>query len=446
MVEVAQRELVRSFPDDAKHAIDLGAVLINRGKQEEARKLLEPLTKHATPGNRALAHYQLARSHYRRDELKPALDHLNAAVKEDEAAVNTVRVHMLRGQVLEEMGKWREAMDAFNRVLTLDRETTDALDALARLALLDGKKSEALDYLRRYVLAAGDEPAGLLLAAETYRKIDHDGEALDLATRALGSKFRAKAERTIGLVWLKRGDLSQAAAHLAQAEPGPAACEGLLRAHIGLGDLNQAETVLERAAGLDKPTDTLRAAIAICRRLVQRRDALVATLPDEQKKEGSAVLSCLVCVEALREDGRPAAAAEEQLLALSRGSKLGPVSAWSARQALERGKLTVALTEADRAIVLSPAHAGGYFVRGRVRLERGADGALADLTKAAELSQNADADVLHHLADALHRAGRLQDALVAQRQAVKLKPKDAEMAVQLAVFEKEAGATGLEPK
>jgi tetratricopeptide (TPR) repeat protein len=444
--EDAQRELVRRFPDDAKHAIDLGAILINRGKQEEARKLLEPLTRHATPGNRALAHYQLARSHYRRDELKPALDHLNAAVKEDEEAVNTVRVHMLRGQVLEEMGKWREAMDAFNRVLALDRDTTDALDALARLALLDGKKSEALAYLRRYVLAVGDEPAGLLLAAETYLRIDHDGEALDLATRALGSKFRPKAERTIGLVWLKRGDLNQAAEHLALAEPGPAVCEGLIRAHIGLGDLHLAETVLERAAGLDKPSDALRATIAMCRRLIQRRDALIATLPDEQKKEGSLVLSCLVCVEALREDGRPAAAAEEKLLTASRTIKLGPVSAWSARQALERGKLTVALAEAEKAIALSPSYAGGYFVRGRVRLERGSDGALSDLTKAAELSQRNDADVLHHLADALHRAGRLQDALVAQRQAVKLKPKDADMVEQLAALEKEAGTTGSEPK
>ena len=57
--EDAQRELVRRFPDEAKHTIDLGAILINRGKQEEARKLLEPLTKTAPPGDRALAHYQL---------------------------------------------------------------------------------------------------------------------------------------------------------------------------------------------------------------------------------------------------------------------------------------------------------------------------------------------------------------------------------------------------
>jgi Flp pilus assembly protein TadD len=81
-----------------------------------------------------------------------------------------------------------------------------------------------------------------------------------------------------------------------------------------------------------------------------------------------------------------------------------------------------------------------------VRLERGVEGGLADLTKAAELTGKKDADVLHALADALHRGGRLQDALTAQRIAVKLRPKNLEMAEQLAVFEKEAGTSDSEPK
>jgi Flp pilus assembly protein TadD len=71
-----------------------------------------------------------------------------------------------------------------------------------------------------------------------------------------------------------------------------------------------------------------------------------------------------------------------------------------------------------------------------VRLERGDKEALADLAKAAELSARKDADILHALADALFRAGRVEQALVAQRAAVQLKPKDAEMAEQLAAFEK----------
>ncbi len=261
--EEAQRELVRRFSDEPKNVIDLGAILINRGKQEEARKLLEPLTARGLAHFRAQAHYQLARSYYRRDELKEALSHLDAAAKEDEEAVNTLRAHMLRGQVLEELGKRREAMEAYARALILDHDATEPLDSMVRLALLDGKQSEALDYLRRYVLAVGDEPAGLLLAAESYLKMGHDAEALDLASRARDSKFQKKAERTIGLVWLKRGDLNQAVEHLAKAEAGPAVFEGLIRAWVGLGDLDQAASVLAPASKIDKPTAVLLDALAL---------------------------------------------------------------------------------------------------------------------------------------------------------------------------------------
>ncbi len=138
--------------------------------------------------------------------------------------------------------------------------------------------------------------------------------------------------------------------------------------------------------------------------------------------------------------------AEDKLTKLAATLKLGPLTAWSARQALEHGKLTVALAEAEKAIALSPAYSVGYYVRGRVRLERGMDGALTDFLKAADLTQRKDADVLHALADALHRGGRLKEALTVQREAVKLKPNDAEMADQLAVFEKEARETGFEQR
>ena len=444
--EDAQRELVRRFPDEVRHVLDLGAVLINRGKQEEARKLLEPLTRRGMPSQRAQAHYQLARSHYRRDELKDALVQLDAAVQDNEDAVNTVKSHMLRGQVLEEMGKWREAAEAFTKALVLDHEATEALDSLVRLSLMDGKKSEALDYLRRYVLAVGDEPAGLLLAAESYLKLGHLDEALDLASCVKEKRYVGKIERTIGLVWLKRGDLNQATSHLALAEPGAVAFEGLMRARIGLGELSQVEAVLDQAAKIDKPTEALREAIALTRNLVQRRNELAAMLTEDQKKEALQALGCLVCVESLREEGRPASAAEERLAKLTSTVQVGPLRAWTARQALEHGKLAVAHAEAEKAIALSPNYAGGYYVRGRVRLERGAEGALADLTRAAELTRNKNADVLHSLADALHRGGRLQEALATQRLAVKLKPKDNEIAEQLVEFEKEASATGTEQR
>ena len=125
---------------------------------------------------------------------------------------------------------------------------------------------------------------------------------------------------------------------------------------------------------------------------------------------------------------------------------LGPVFAWHAAAAVDQGKLNVALPLAEKAIILSPRYARGYYVRGRVRLERGLAGDLEDLTKAAELSDRKDASALHALADALYRHGKVKEAVVVQRAAVKLKPKDREFVEQLALFEKELGEKGLEEK
>src|SRR5205823_1595054 len=116
--------------------------------------------------------------------------------------------------------------------------------------------------------------------------------------------------------------------------------------------------------------------------------------------------------------------------------EVGPAYALRGRLALDRGKLTGALADAERALALGPRDGCAYFVRGRVRLERQAAGALEDLLKAADLTGRNDAEVLHSLAEALFRAGRKEEALTAQRVAVKLRPRDKEMADQLAAFEK----------
>ena len=228
--EEAQKEIVRRFADEPRHIVDLAAILINRGKRDEARDLLKPLIEKGTRPIRAAAHYQLARSHYRRDELKEALAELDLAAKADAEEVNTVRAHLLRGQVLDELGQRREAIEAIERALLVDREATDALDMVVRLSLAEGRKREALDYLRRYVLAVGDEPAGQLIAAGWYIKLDHDAEALDLAMRIKDPRFIGQAERTMGLVFLHRGNLVEAEAHLAKAEPSSTVLEALIRA------------------------------------------------------------------------------------------------------------------------------------------------------------------------------------------------------------------------
>ena len=116
---------------------------------------------------------------------------------------------------------------------------------------------------------------------------------------------------------------------------------------------------------------------------------------------------------------------------------LGPAFALRGQLALERGRLVKASADAERAVTLSPKEARGYFVRGRTRLERGHDGALADLSRAAALSGRKDGTMLHWLATALDKAGARAEALAAQREAAALNPQSEEIREQLKELEKE---------
>jgi tetratricopeptide (TPR) repeat protein len=439
--ETAQRELVKRFPDEPRHALGLGTILVTLGKQAEARPLLESLTKKGPDPLRARAHYQLARSHYRKDELKEALAHLDAAAKVDAVTVNTVRVWTLRGQVLEEMKRSAEAMDAYRKVLLVDKGNQNALLSLIRLALVTGDKLGALDHLRQYTLSAGRDVSGLLLAAETYLKLKHYDEAAELASRAREIAFHEKSQRILGLVALVRGDDAKAVLHLEKAEPDSVVLSALIRATINLGKVRDLETWLDKAGRIDKPSEGLQRAKSRAKHLLERRAELSKLVSIPPGKEGvyGEALDALACAEESYQH-RAGIARVEALLApaCKPGLLVGPAFALRGRLFLDRGKLKRALAEAEQAIKASPRDAGGYLVRGRVRLERKEAGALGDLEKAAELSGRKDADVLSALAEALAGAGRFPDAITAQKEAVKLRPKDSEMAEQLAALEKAA--------
>jgi tetratricopeptide (TPR) repeat protein len=439
--EEAQRELVRRFPDETRYALDLGAFLVGQGKQKEARTILERVTEDGTPAQQAQAHYHLARSYYRRDEPAKALKHLNAAEEADADAVNTVRACVLRGNACEELAKPADAARAYKAALEIEPDAELALDALVRLELAVNHRKEALDYLRRYTLAVGDQPAGLLLAAGYHLRLERYDDALDLAGRALESKHADKAHRILGLVFWKRGDLPKAAEHLAKAERDAAVLEALLGLALVTGKLGEVTALLGEAEKVDKPTADLRRGAERARRVIERRAQLGKELPAPagKEKEWGLALDAVACAEA-----EPSARVEALVTrSLGQGVEPGPALALRGRLALEHGKLGAALADAERAVATSPRYPAGYFVRGRVRLERNQPGALADLTKAAELSARADPEVLHALAEALFREGRTVEALAAQRDAVKLRPKDPEMVEQLSRFEKAAGNGGV---
>ncbi len=439
----AQRELVHRFPEEAQYALELGALLVDQNQYDKAGEVLEPLTRKGTADHRALAQYQLARSFYRRDEPAEALKHLEAAEKADAETVNTARGRLLKGLILEDLKRPEEASASFLLALTLDDKSEEALEGLVRLALDAGKPDEALPYLRRYVAVVGDDFDGLLQAAEFSLRMQRWDDAFDLASRARDQKFHEKAQRILGLVYLHRGDYAKAVEHLDKADPDDEVLRGLIRANLALGRLREAGFDAEKASKLDKAGPELTADCERVRRLLQRRVELARQLPPPAGREAdwADALDRVVCAEDAFEAGATpdtVTALVEPILAT--GLEIGPAFALLGRAAIGKGRLTAALADAERAVKLGPRDAGGYYVRGLVRLERGdLPGALADLEKAGKLTESQNADVLHAWATALYTSGRLTEALDAQRKAVKLRPKNKDMADQLKALEKEAG-------
>jgi tetratricopeptide (TPR) repeat protein len=178
-------------------------------------------------------------------------------------------------------------------------------------------------------------------------------------------------------------------------------------------------------------------------RVQQRRAELakVVAMPPESSAERQAEIRRILDAVACAEDARQRGAAPERVegllsAAFVDGLAIGPAYALRGRLALERGRLSKALADAEQAIHLSPKEWSGYLVRGRVRLERASSGAMEDLQRAVELSGRKNADALSALAEAQLRAGRREQALATQREAVKLRPEDKELQAQLSLWEK----------
>ena len=141
--------------------------------------------------------------------MKQALAELDRAADLDAESVNTIPAHALRGQVLEDLKRPKDALAAYKKALELDRTKQEILLMLIRLCLQTKDTQGTLSYLRRYVLAVGNDVSSLLLAAESYLQLGHDDEALELATRVRNICFHEKAQRITGLVYLNKGDLKK---------------------------------------------------------------------------------------------------------------------------------------------------------------------------------------------------------------------------------------------
>ncbi len=437
--EAAYRDLVRRFPGESKYAVALGTTLVNRGHWEQAEALLKPLAEKGPAAVRASALYQLARADFRRGRAEEALARLDAGDKADADTLSTAEALLFRGRVCEKLGQTKDAGDAYEDALKVDGDSQEALLAVIRLEEAAGKRAEALDHLRRYTLAVGHDVQGLATAAEWHLRLGYYEDAFDLASRAREIGFHEKAQRVLGLVYLHRDAYKDAVVHLSKADPDNEVVAGLLRAHLALGNLTEAASVAEQAERLPKPSAEVRQLAAAVRGLVERRAALLGGLrvPANRQDAARQAVDACVCAEHARDTGQPAERVEDLLkAAFVGGVDVGPAYGLRAVLALDHGRLGKALADAEQAVALAPGEERGYYVRGRVRLERGSKEALADLEKAAALGGHKDGLVLHWLAAALVQAGRSREAVAVQREAVRRRPGDPELAEQLKELEK----------
>jgi tetratricopeptide (TPR) repeat protein len=432
--EAAYRELIRRFPNQGKYVVALGETLVNRGNQAGARKVLKPAAEKGPEGSRGEAHYQLARSYFQQNRAAEAWKHFETAAQLNPETTTSLVALQFKGQILEKLGRLKEAIIAFRLALALHSDSAQALGALARLELAESHPAEALDYLRRYTVVVGTDAQGLARAAGYHLRLQRYEDALELGVRSQKLEGSGEARRVIGLVYLHQGDYKQALSYLEHAGRDGQVLEGLIRANLALGKLEQARQQADRGAEIRPAEPPLTQAIALTRALVLRREAVrnEVKVPPGKDAICNRAIDHFVCAEQAHAEGRPPDQVQAILAAcFEDGVTLAPALALRGLLALEKGNLTKALADADRAVTLAPKDARGYYVRGRVRHERGQEGAVTDLQQARELSSQRDAFILHWLAAALLHVGRCADAVAVQQQAVKLRPDDPELLEQL---------------
>jgi tetratricopeptide (TPR) repeat protein len=426
---------LKANPHDTASALVLAQLYRSNSKPDEARRVLERASKE-NPGedkllemlllvadelkersatDKARAQVQLARNAFDRGDMANASQHFEEASHTSSAVVQTAEALEFRGRLSEARGERKDAAAAYEAWLKLQPANAKAQEGMVRLALAAGERREAVDWWRRYTVAVGSDAAGLVTAADFALRLERYDDALDLAWRSRKGQSGAAAQRISGLVYLHRGKYRRAAKNLAAAleaaprrsPPDGQVLQALIRARLALGQLSQAVTSAARAARVAGPSPELRRLCTLVRTLDVRRTSLEkeCPAPPAQAALWSQLVGSYVCAEQLKADGRPAGEIDGLLTAtLAGGVDFGPAYALRAQQALECGRLSQALADAEKAVALSPKEARGWLVRGRVRLERAAPGALADLEKAAKLSGGRDADVLRWLAVALAQA------------------------------------------
>jgi tetratricopeptide (TPR) repeat protein len=442
--ERACRDLLRVFPEQASYSVQLGQLCVKLGDFASALDVLEPLTRSAPDAFKGQAHFELARSALAQHKPQQALEHLLSARAVGAENSRGVDVPLLEGEIFVALNELDKAADAYRHALREEPDNVIALGAMVRLEMAAGQQSAALDYLRRYALVVGQDRDGLVQCGRWYLQLGHVQESLEMALKAREMHFSSATQRLLGLIYTAQGDPAKAVLHLSRADLDPDVLLALMRGYLALGKLREAIDLCPHADQFKDAPAALRDTAALLRVLGERRARYLsdARVPIQKRLVWAEAIDAFLCADVAYAQGKPAAAIET-LLAAAFEHPIECASAYALRGLLhlERGRLSKALTDADRALRLDPWEARAYFVRGRVRLERADADALADLDRAALLTRRQDGTLLHWLAAAEFHAGEHALALATQREAAKLRPTDSEIHDQLREFQKVASKT-----
>jgi tetratricopeptide (TPR) repeat protein len=420
------REAAERFKSESKFALSLGQNLLEQNKAVDAAKVFQPLAEHADGAVKCAALIGLAQVNLAGEDPKKALKQLQSAEHADATAF-AAEGWTLFGQTYEALGHKTEAIAAYERALSGTDDAPDALESLVRLTLAAGKREDSAKYLRR-LSAVADDPDAVAAAAEGYARLGRFEDALELAMKAKGPDGATPepARRAIGLAIVHR-DPARAVELLNGPDPDATILSARMRAKILLGDLGGAESDARAGKTVEESTEELRSTSQQVRALAKRRDEILAGRGDDLRSAAEK----FVCAEHFYQAGQAPDRVSTLLTeSLADNPPLGAAYGLRAVVAVENGRLTRALPDAEKAIRLSSTDYHGFLARGRILFER-SGAALQDLQKAVELSKHADASALHAYAAALAQAGRQAEAIAAQREAVKLKPGVAEYKEQL---------------
>ncbi len=308
-----------------------------------------------------------------------------------------------RGHAALAAGDCREALECFNRAITLRPDVAAGYRARARAFVGLDRRGEALADLDRAVRLKPDDPAAYAERAELlFRQKSYDAAAADCdrvlsldpgwaAVRGL----RAQCYAAAGLTDKALDDFAAAIA----ADPDHAAGYLLARANLHLDCENYADADADCTAALKLDPDNPAAfrTRGLAHRELGDLPAADADLSEAVRLEPAAVLARLARA--------------------------------SVRASL--GQFADAAADCDEVIRRSPGSAQAHTLRGLCREQLGdAAGALVDLTEAVRLAPSAA--TFNARAAAHYRAGRYADAARDHQEALKRSPRDPAAFNQLA--------------